>query len=67
MRRHGEIGRIYGTPSLDEVRPLLDRYKVRWIIVGDLEHETYKVEGLQKFAGLEVAFNSGKTTVYRYQ
>jgi uncharacterized membrane protein len=67
MRRHGEIGRIYNAPSLDDVRPALDRYKVRWIIVGDLEHETYKVEGLKKFTGLEVAFNSGRTTVYRYQ
>jgi YYY domain-containing protein len=67
MRRHGEIGRIYNSGSLSEARPLLDQYKVHWIIVGDLEHETYKPEGLKKFSELQVAFNSGKTTVYRYQ
>ncbi len=66
MQRHGEIGRIYNTPSLEEARGLLNQYNVRWIIVGDLERETYKPEGLKKFSSLDVAFNSGKTTVYRY-
>lgn len=67
MQRHGEIGRIYNSGSLDDVRPLLNKYNVAWVIVGDLEHETYKPEGLKKFERLQVAFNSGRTTVYRYE
>jgi YYY domain-containing protein len=67
MQRHGEIGRIYNALNLDEVRPLLDRYRVRYIIVGDLEHEGYKPEGLRKFTGLDVAFRSGRTVIYRWR
>lgn len=67
MQRHGEVGRIYNAVSLEEVRFLLDRYGVRYVVVGDLEHESYKPEGLRKFAGLEVAFRSGRTVIYRWK
>jgi YYY domain-containing protein len=66
-RRHTDVVRMYNSTSLDEARALLDQYKVHWVIVGDLEHETYKREGLEKFARLDVAFRSGRTTIYEYK
>jgi YYY domain-containing protein len=63
--RSADVGRIYNSPMLAQVEPLLDRYGVRYILVGTLERETYKPEGLAKFAALEVAFRQGQTTIYK--
>ncbi|MGD9762690.1 MAG: DUF2298 domain-containing protein [Candidatus Binatia bacterium] len=66
MARRDDVLRIYNAPTLEEVRPLLDRYGVRYIVVGDLEHEDHRA-GVQKFASLPVAFRSGQTIVYDRQ
>jgi len=63
--RLSQIERMYNATGLDEIRPLLDRYQVRYILVGELERQTYKREGIEKFAALELAFRSGQTMVYR--
>jgi YYY domain-containing protein len=64
MERREHVLRIYNATTLEEVRPLLERYKIRYIIVGDLEREKHR-PGLDKFAGLEAVFRSGGTVVYR--
>ena len=64
MERREHVLRIYNASTLAEVQPLLDRYKVRYIIVGDLEREKHR-PGLDKFAELEPVFRSGGTVIYR--
>jgi YYY domain-containing protein len=64
MARRDDVMRIYNAPSLDAVTPLLDKYGVRYILVGDVEREEHK-DGLAKFASLPVAFQSGGTVIYK--
>ncbi len=64
MERRDHVLRIYNATTLAEVQPLLERYKVRYIIVGDLEREKHR-PGLDKFAELEPVFRSGATVIYR--
>ena len=64
MARRDDVLRIYNATTLAEVEPLLERYQIRYIIVGDLEREKYR-PGLDKFAGLEPVFRSGNTVIYR--
>jgi uncharacterized membrane protein len=64
-QRTQEVTRMYNAPTLDEVTPLLDRYQVQYVVVGELERKDYQAAGLEKFAKLAVAFSSGGTTIYR--
>ncbi|MFN8643637.1 MAG: DUF2298 domain-containing protein, partial [Candidatus Binatia bacterium] len=64
MARRDDVMRIYNAPSLAAATPLLDKYGVRFILVGDVEREEHAA-GLAKFAELPVAFKSGGTVVYR--
>jgi YYY domain-containing protein len=64
LARRDDVIRIYNGTTLTEVEPLLDRYGVRYIIVGDIEREEHPA-GLEKFASLPVAFKSGGTVIYR--
>ena len=64
MARRDQVLRIYNAATLAEVQPLLDQYKVRYIIVGDLEREKHR-SGLEKFAALEPVFKSGGTVIYK--
>ncbi|MBI3781907.1 MAG: hypothetical protein HY270_00745 [Deltaproteobacteria bacterium] len=63
-KRQQEVTRIYNAPNLDEVNDLLDRYKVKYIAVGEVERKDYRSAGLEKFQKLKVAFARGGTTIY---
>jgi YYY domain-containing protein len=62
--RQGHVTRMYSAPTLAEVEPLLAQYRVRYVVVGALERQHYPARGLEKFAALPVAFQSGGTTLY---
>ncbi len=62
-QRQSEVRRIYDAPSLDGVRHLLDKYDIRYVIVGELEHKDH-AKGLAKFQSLPRAFESGRAVVY---
>jgi YYY domain-containing protein len=64
-QRSTEVTRMYNAPTLAEVAPLLDRYHVQYIVVGELERKDYQTAGLAKFSELAVAFSQGGTTLYR--
>jgi len=61
-RRHVQL--IYSAPSLEASAPLLDRYRVRYIVVGELERKDYPRTGLEKFSALREVFRRGDTAVY---
>lgn len=63
--RQAEVTRMYNAASLAEITPLLDRYHVKYIVVGELERKDYRPAGLEKFAQLPVAFTRGTTTIYQ--
>ncbi len=65
MARREDVLRIYNAPTLLEIQPLLDRYQVRYIVVGDLEREEHRGGGLDKFAALPEVFRSGQTVIYQ--
>ncbi len=62
--RRREVASIYSAAKLEEVQPLLERYRVRYIVVGELERRDFKPESLEKFRQLRVAFSQGSTTIY---
>ncbi len=64
-QRTQEVARMYNAPALDDVKPLLDRYHVEYIVVGELERKDYQARGLEKFTQLKVAFARGGTTIYQ--
>lgn len=63
--RRGDVVRMYNAPTLADAQKLLDHYKVRYIVVSELERKEYQATGLAKFAALPVAFAHGGTTIYR--
>lgn len=63
--RQGEVRRIYEAATLEEVAPLLERYGVRYVVVGELERKDHGGSGgLVKFERLPVVVRSGNTVVY---
>jgi len=63
--RRTDVTQIYNTPSLADAKALLDRYQVRYVVVGELERKDYQAAGLAKFTALPVAFSRGGTTIYQ--
>ena len=64
-RRGPLVKQIYTSANWEEAAPLLDELGVTYIFVGSLENE-YGRSGLQKFDDLEVAYQSGSVTIYRW-
>jgi len=63
--RATEVETIYQTTDPDEALALLQKYSVKYIIVGDQEREKYKNLSEEKFLKFSrVVFQSGKTKVY---
>jgi YYY domain-containing protein len=61
--RKRDVRQIYNATRLEDVERLLDRYGVKYVLVGDLERHDHR-QGLEKFEALRVAFRQGQTTVY---
>jgi YYY domain-containing protein len=64
LARRDDVLAIYNAPTLAEVEPLLDRYGVRYIIVGDIEREEHRA-GIEKFSSLPEAFRADGTVIYK--
>ncbi len=66
--REPAVRDIYSAPDFAGIADLLDSYDVRYIVVGELERDTYGLPGLEKFAeNLEAAFEGDGVTIYRWQ
>ena len=63
--RQEDVRMIYESTDVQDVRLILEKYHVRYIIVGKQEREKYANLQEEKFLQLgRVAFQSGTTTVY---
>ncbi len=69
QERLAAIQRIYDDPSVPAVQPLLRKYNIELIFVGELEQGHYKQEGLDKFdtpgGPFSKVFQSGRVSIYR--
>jgi uncharacterized membrane protein len=72
-QRKADVTAIYSDAvPLATVEPLLQRYGVRLIYVGELERALYPAEGLAKFdqavddGQMEVLYQTGQVTIYSY-
>ncbi|HEV2127566.1 MAG TPA: DUF2298 domain-containing protein [Thermomicrobiales bacterium] len=70
-QRVSDVATIYGSPhGLEAVEPLLERYGVKLIIVGDLERALYPASALDKFSEaaeegqLDVVYEANGVTIY---
>jgi uncharacterized membrane protein len=62
-QRNADVRRIYDAQALAPVRPLLAKYGVRYVVVGELERKEHPA-GVDKFASLPRVFESGGTAIY---
>jgi uncharacterized membrane protein len=63
--RAGDVQRIYRSTNLKTARSLLERYGVRYVVVGGLERRDYPADALAKFAKLgRPSFRAAGTVVY---
>jgi YYY domain-containing protein len=63
-KRQQEVTFMYNAAALADVQSLLDRYMVKYVVVGEVERKDYKTAGLQKFEQLKAVFSQGGTTIY---
>lgn len=66
--RIDEIGMFYSTTSIEEAKTFLQKYNVKYIVVGQLEQAIYPLEGLAKFYQADgvpwtVVYQQGNTTI----
>ena len=59
-----DIKTLYEVPDWDYARAILDKYQVRYVVVGSLERTTYNVSETKFQQHLVVLFQMGNTVVY---
>ena len=64
--RRADVERMYESPTTAGAQQLLDRYDVRWVVVGPLERTEYGDAGVGKWDQLgERVYDRDGTTVWR--
>lgn len=63
--RFQDVQNLYQTADMNVADGIIKKYGITYIVVGDLERQQYGGPGLEKFASLPVAFQSGAVTIYR--
>ncbi len=64
--RQGDLAAIYRDASPDNIRPILDRYAIQYVVVGDIERKAYGDDVTTRFDSVfPVAFRSGGVVIYR--
>jgi YYY domain-containing protein len=64
--RQGDLASLYRDAPVGNIRPILDRYSIQYVVVGEVERKTYGDGVASRFEGaLPVAFQAGTTVIYR--
>lgn len=61
--RIGDIETLYTTQDWTVAQGIIDKYDIRYVVVGDLERVAYPVDET-KFQQLQVGFSNGQVTIY---
>jgi YYY domain-containing protein len=65
-QRQADLAALYRDAPADQIRSILDRYAIQYVVVGDQERRVYGDQVTGRFDGiLPVAFRSGPITIYR--
>jgi YYY domain-containing protein len=62
--RQSDIETIFRSGRWEEVKQILEKYGVRYVFVGPLEHSTYLVNEVKFDSHLKVVFRQGDVTIY---
>jgi len=62
--RQADITTLYETNSWDNAKEIIDRYGVRYIYVGNLEWQTYRVNDIKFEGNLAKVFQNESVTIY---
>ena len=64
--RREDVARMYQSPTTAGAAELLDRYDVRWVVVGPIERAEYGEGGVSKWDALgERVYDRDDTIVWR--
>lgn len=65
--RAEEVKTVYESTDIEKVKPILQKYSVKYIFIGDKEYEKYPQLNTQKFEeiGANIVFESGKTKIFQ--
>jgi uncharacterized membrane protein len=69
-QRMQDVSTLYGSPDQALAKEILDRYNVKYVVVGNVERAHYAPEGIAKFDAmvangvLQVAYQNEGTTIY---
>ncbi len=63
--READIRRLYETPNWAEAETILRQYDVRYVFVGALERQAYRVNERKFRQNMELVFEQGETRIYR--
>ncbi len=61
-----DVTELYQSRDWLVAQTILERYHIRYIVVGDLERNTYQVSEQKFMANLPVVFQNGSVTIYGY-
>ncbi len=63
--RENEIKILYQANTFDEIKPIMDKYNIRYVYVGLMEAGAYGGGGLGKFAGsMKIIYQDQGVTIY---
>ena len=62
--RQGDIATLYTTPDWDTARQIIQKYNIRYIVIGGLERTTYPVQEEKFQSALPIVFQQGGVTIY---
>jgi YYY domain-containing protein len=62
--RIDDIQALYSTQNWDIAQAIIDQYDIQYIVVGDLERNTYQVNDLKFQQNLTLAFQNGQVSIY---
>lgn len=65
--RVAEVEVVYTSNDITQIKPIIDKYQVKYIFVGDKEYEKFPNINLHNFdqLGAKVVFSSGRTYIYQ--
>ncbi len=64
--RMPDIETLYATPDWDAALTILNLYKIRYIVIGDLERTTYQVDETKFQTNLPVVFENNRVRIYEF-
>ncbi|MBW7919815.1 MAG: hypothetical protein H3C52_11000 [Anaerolineales bacterium] len=62
--RESDIKTLYEVPDWETAQTIIDRYQIRYIVVGGIERTTYNVSEIKFQQHLAALFQAGSTVIY---